>query len=163
MSAPSTERAQAAALLGVKDDADAADIHAAFRRAARETHPDLGGSTAEFARVHDAFELLLIEREDQDVADEAVQEQKRAAASFAEVAKMALPAVVAWRLAWMGTGAALAVAMVVLMVAPAGVVTVVLCGYLGGWVAFTWWHAAGRPAPARTALWLAREAWRRLR
>lgn len=159
MSTTTPDRERARLLLGVAEDADAADIHAAYRAKARETHPDLGGTTAAFAEVHDAFELLAIP----DDGDQEDEEPRRTAASVAELARAVLPAVVAWRVAWLGTGAALALVMVVLLVAPAGVVTVVLCGYLGGWIAFTWWHAAGRPAIGGALLWLAREGVRRLR
>lgn len=46
------------AALGVEPDADAAAIRAAYRRAAREHHPDRGGSAEEFHRVQQAWEVL---------------------------------------------------------------------------------------------------------
>jgi curved DNA-binding protein CbpA len=46
------------AVLGVPRDADAAAIHAAYRRAVRVTHPDAGGSAAAFEAVQDAYETL---------------------------------------------------------------------------------------------------------
>jgi len=44
--------------LGVSTDADAEQIKAAFRRRARETHPDQGGDREEFQRVQAAYEVL---------------------------------------------------------------------------------------------------------
>jgi curved DNA-binding protein CbpA len=46
------------AVLGVAPDADGPAIHAAYRRAVRRTHPDAGGSAAEFEAVQDAYETL---------------------------------------------------------------------------------------------------------
>ncbi len=48
------------AVLGVGRDADAAAIHAAYRRAVRRTHPDAGGTAAEFEAVQEAYETLRI-------------------------------------------------------------------------------------------------------
>lgn len=45
-------------VLGLEADASDADLHVAYRRRARETHPDHGGSNEAFARVHQAFEAL---------------------------------------------------------------------------------------------------------
>jgi curved DNA-binding protein CbpA len=45
-------------VLGVRPDADQAEIHAAYRRAVRRTHPDAGGSAAEFEAVQAAYEAL---------------------------------------------------------------------------------------------------------
>jgi hypothetical protein len=42
--------------LGVDKNASAAEIKAAFRKKAKETHPDVGGSPEEFAKVHKAWE-----------------------------------------------------------------------------------------------------------
>lgn len=43
------------AVLGVRPDASAGEIRAAWRRAARSTHPDRGGDAAEFAIVASAY------------------------------------------------------------------------------------------------------------
>ena len=46
------------AVLGVDRDADDETIKRAYRRRAKETHPDRGGSDAEFKRVKDAYEAI---------------------------------------------------------------------------------------------------------
>ena len=46
------------AVLGVAHGADEAAIHAAYRDAVRRTHPDAGGSAAEFEAVQEAYEAL---------------------------------------------------------------------------------------------------------
>jgi curved DNA-binding protein CbpA len=46
------------AVLGVPRNADGPAIHAAYRRAVRQTHPDAGGSAAAFEAVQDAYEAL---------------------------------------------------------------------------------------------------------
>lgn len=43
------------AVLGVRPDATAGEIRAAWRRAARATHPDQGGDAADFAVVASAY------------------------------------------------------------------------------------------------------------
>lgn len=43
------------AVLGVGPDADLAAAEAAFKRAAREAHPDLGGTTDSMTRLNDAI------------------------------------------------------------------------------------------------------------
>ncbi len=48
------------AVLGVGREADAAAVHAAYRRAVRRTHPDVGGTAAEFEAVQDAYETLRV-------------------------------------------------------------------------------------------------------
>lgn len=45
-------------VLGVPRDADEPAIHRAYRRAVRRTHPDVGGSAAEFEEVQAAYESL---------------------------------------------------------------------------------------------------------
>lgn len=45
-------------VLGVAPDAGEATIRAAYKRRARETHPDMGGDPAEFAAVTAAWEVL---------------------------------------------------------------------------------------------------------
>ena len=60
------------AVLGIGPDADEREIARAYRRAARRTHPDMGGSAAEFAVVQAAWEALSDPAEildDQDVWD----------------------------------------------------------------------------------------------
>jgi curved DNA-binding protein CbpA len=47
-------------VLGVGRDADPAAIHAAYRKAVRRTHPDAGGTAAEFEAVQDAYETLRV-------------------------------------------------------------------------------------------------------
>ncbi len=44
--------------LGVARDADPAAVHTAYRQGVRRTHPDVGGSAAEFEAVQDAYETL---------------------------------------------------------------------------------------------------------
>ena len=46
---------------GVGRDATAAEIRAAYRRAAKLAHPDLGGSSEAFQRVQAAADALLVE------------------------------------------------------------------------------------------------------
>lgn len=46
------------AVLGVDRDADDETIKRAYRRRAKETHPDRGGSDTEFKRVKDAYEAI---------------------------------------------------------------------------------------------------------
>ena len=46
------------AVLGVARGATDAAIHAAYRGAVRRTHPDAGGSAAEFEAVQEAYEVL---------------------------------------------------------------------------------------------------------
>jgi curved DNA-binding protein CbpA len=49
------------AVLGVGRDATAAEIRAAYRKAAKLAHPDLGGSSEAFRRVQAAVDALLAE------------------------------------------------------------------------------------------------------
>lgn len=62
-SRPATPRARdlaaARAVLGVAATADAQAIHAAWRRAIAEVHPDRGGSAERAAQVSAARDLLL--------------------------------------------------------------------------------------------------------
>jgi curved DNA-binding protein CbpA len=44
--------------LGVKPDASAADIKKAYRRKAKESHPDKGGTDEEMAQAADAYRVL---------------------------------------------------------------------------------------------------------
>jgi curved DNA-binding protein CbpA len=46
------------AVLGVAPGASDAAIHAGYRAAVRRTHPDAGGTAAEFEAVQEAYELL---------------------------------------------------------------------------------------------------------
>ena len=46
------------AVLGLQREADAADVKAAWRHAARQHHPDRGGDPQAFTRVRNAWELL---------------------------------------------------------------------------------------------------------
>jgi curved DNA-binding protein CbpA len=45
-------------VLGVKRDADADVLRSAFRRKAKKTHPDVGGSAEEFAAIEQAYRVL---------------------------------------------------------------------------------------------------------
>ena len=45
-------------VLGIDPDASEAAIKRAYRQRAKETHPDRGGSDAEFKRVKDAYEAI---------------------------------------------------------------------------------------------------------
>lgn len=57
---PVPDRRAAARLLGVEPDADDEAIRRAFRRQARELHPDApDGDEAAFKRVREAYETLL--------------------------------------------------------------------------------------------------------
>ncbi len=51
--------AEARALLGVPAEADAAEIHAAYRRITARVHPDAGGSTELARRVKIARDVLV--------------------------------------------------------------------------------------------------------
>jgi exodeoxyribonuclease V alpha subunit len=53
------ELLDAARFLGVEEGVTAAEIQAAYRRAAREHHPDAGGSHEAFLRLTEARDLLL--------------------------------------------------------------------------------------------------------
>ena len=46
-------------ILGVPSSASIDEIHAAFRRKAREHHPDLGGDRKQFQQLNEAYEELL--------------------------------------------------------------------------------------------------------
>ncbi|MBC6906894.1 hypothetical protein DWB84_15710 [Saccharophagus sp. K07] len=49
---------EACKILGVDESAQWPEILLAYRRKARSTHPDMGGSAEEFRAVQDAFEIL---------------------------------------------------------------------------------------------------------
>ena len=55
-------------ILGVKRSASAEEIRAAYRKAAKTTHPDRGGSSEAFRRVQNAAEILLAEVEKKSLA-----------------------------------------------------------------------------------------------
>lgn len=54
-----TSRPQARALLGVGEDATADEVRRAYRRLARNAHPDAGGDAADFHRLQQALAVLL--------------------------------------------------------------------------------------------------------
>ena len=62
------------AVLGVDRDADDETIKRAYRRRAKETHPDRGGSDAEFKRVKDAYEAIQAGDVDDDDAEAFVDD-----------------------------------------------------------------------------------------
>ena len=45
-------------ILGITRVATASEVKAAYKRRAKETHPDAGGSAAEFYRVREAYRVL---------------------------------------------------------------------------------------------------------
>ena len=53
------DRQSAARLLGIPVDAEASDVRRAFRLWAAMTHPDVGGSQEQFARLCEARDVLL--------------------------------------------------------------------------------------------------------
>jgi hypothetical protein len=50
-------------LLGLRRSASVEEIRAAYRKAAKKAHPDLGGSAEAFMRIQRAAEILLAEAE----------------------------------------------------------------------------------------------------
>ena len=55
-------------LLGLRRTASVEEIHAAYRKAAKKAHPDLGGSAEAFVRIQRAAEILLAEAEKRGAA-----------------------------------------------------------------------------------------------
>lgn len=55
--------AQALAVLGLSGNPSAEEIHSAYRRAARELHPDRGGSVEDMQKLNAAFDVLTKRRE----------------------------------------------------------------------------------------------------
>jgi DnaJ-class molecular chaperone len=52
-------RTEAYSILGLRDDASEAQIHAAYRVMIKKHHPDHGGSHAAAARINQAKDLLV--------------------------------------------------------------------------------------------------------
>ncbi len=52
-------------VLSLPYDADSSDVRRAFRRLARQTHPDRGGSVSAFHDVRDAYNVLIEDLEGQ--------------------------------------------------------------------------------------------------
>ena len=63
-----TSPEQAAQILGVALTADPQVVQQAYRRAARQAHPDAGGAAGAFEQVHNAYELLLWRAENPEQA-----------------------------------------------------------------------------------------------
>jgi len=67
-------------ILGVKKKASKEEIKKAYRRKAKETHPDVGGSTEDFQKTQKAFKILNDERAriiyDTRGAEEATENEK---------------------------------------------------------------------------------------
>ena len=58
-------------ILGITRVATASEVKAAYKRRAKETHPDAGGSAAEFYRVREAYRVLSspLDRRSYDVPE----------------------------------------------------------------------------------------------
>jgi len=84
-----------ALILGVSTTADVDEVRAAYKRKVLESHPDKGGSSEEFRRVHTAYEALRVPMrapmksgtvrraapDDGDITPPAPKRQRRGAAS----------------------------------------------------------------------------------
>lgn len=55
-------------ILGVSTSASTEEIHAAFRKKARQHHPDLGGDRQKFQQINDAYDALLKQKETEKFA-----------------------------------------------------------------------------------------------
>jgi ferredoxin len=69
-------------VLGVDDDADDGEIKRAYRERVKETHPDQGGSAAEFQLVQAAYEKVTDEDGAVDVADDAFEDTVETPAEY---------------------------------------------------------------------------------
>lgn len=76
MTSPELEGRSLYEVLGVDKNASPEEILAAYRRRAKETHPDKGGDEAEFKRVCEAF-AVLSDAERREVYDETGVEDPR--------------------------------------------------------------------------------------
>ena len=71
------ELARAFEVLGVEPGCGLPEARSAYRRLARESHPDLGGDSELFARIHDAWERVrpaLSDRPGRETGDRAEPE-----------------------------------------------------------------------------------------
>ena len=66
-------------ILGVSANAKAGEIKAAWRKKAVRAHPDKGGNSDEFNRMHDAYEMLIdpVKRSEYDAELSAAKAQAR--------------------------------------------------------------------------------------
>lgn len=55
-------------ILDVSRDSTSEEIEDAYRKKAKETHPDLGGSSQEFKKVKDAYEIITEESDSSSVS-----------------------------------------------------------------------------------------------
>jgi hypothetical protein len=72
-------------VLGVSGSASVDEIHAAFRKKAREHHPDLGGDRKKFQQLNDAYEeILKIKKAERAAASLKMTAQPESSAEVAE-------------------------------------------------------------------------------
>lgn len=141
---PITTPEQAAQLLGVAMTADAAVVRSALRAAAGRTHPDAGGSAAEFQRVQLAAELLLWQHKQAQAAPKPLVRVLPGRVVWTGDGVRAWPVAVALAQAGVIVGAAIALGTAGIVSTAAVLATLVLLRGL--------YRAAGRP-PTSAAWW----------